>query len=472
LAIIAIRNFLEIFSDTAIVSFKLFPFSHQLFIPASVSIAISFLHYFLFWIALILLFTIIFTCITKENIDKTSRAVLSFSWVALISPLFDLAVSGGRGINLHYIYPKKIVDFFLPGSLTPGESLMAGIALILAFIYCAKKTKKIFKAILGTALIYLTVLVGSVLPFLIKQTAGILQIGLKSITPVLVIRLLVFVIFMELSYIFYSRNKSYFVLLLKSMGLLKTLHFILIFILGMLLIKGHIGRFILENAGSLLLSVISIALIWCLANIISNLTAQEAASATDKNFALGVFLVAAVCAISVNFPTLYFILLGAGASILYLAPPLKLKRFLLFSKLIISFSLFLLAVLGYLFAGGEILEFPHIFTLYFLVFFTACLNFADLKDYSVDKKAGIKTLPVILGEKMAKFVVGSFWFISYLLIPWLFLAKILFIPSLCLGALQFYLINRKNYQEQYVFLAHLAGLIGLLVWLNSFQILP
>jgi len=475
-AFITIRNFLEIFSDSAIVSFKLFPFYHRLFFSAGVSIAVSFFHYYLFWIGLILIFAIIFSFVTKENIAKTMRIALSFACVAIFTPILDLIISGGKGINITYIYPKGLSSILpLPQGLTPGETLTAGIILILAFIYCQIKTKRISKAILGTGLIYLVILLSSILPFLINQGAKFLQIEIGAITPVPLIRLLIIIILGELACIAYLKNKKYSLAFLKEMGYLKTLIFFLGFILGILLFKNHIGKFLLENAAAFLLSLASITLVWWLANILGNLENEEKTElaagqkippAGYRKIAMGIFSLACLCAIAVNFATFYFILLGAAISVIYCVRPLKLKRFPVFSKVLISSNLLLAVILGWLFGGGEILEFPHIFSLYFLIFFTVCLNFVDIKDYANDLASGLKTLPVIWGEKLSKLFIGLFFLISYFLIPWLFLEKILFFPSLCLGILQFYLINRKKYQEKYVFLVLLISLIGLLVWLN------
>jgi hypothetical protein len=470
-AFILIENFLEVFSDPGFVSFKLFPFSHRLAIPASTSIAIHVSHCSLWWFAVVLLFPIVFALITKENIDKTLRVVLSFSWLIILTPIIDLILSQGKGINIHYLSPRKITDLLsIPLELTPGENLTAIIAIILVFSYCFIKTRRIIKALIGTILISLGVLIAFLLPFIIKQLAGIFQIKINRITPVLVTRLLIFAIFTELCLISYLRAKKYFLSVLKSMGLFKTLHFILIFILGMLLFKAHIGRLILENIGSFILSVISILLVWALANIISELNSQEPLNSKHSKVAIGVFLAATASAISINFTTLYFILLAISASIIYLLPPIKLKRFPLISKILISFNLFLLVLLGWLFAGGEILEFPNIFTIFFLVFFTLCMNFMDIKDYITDKKTGLRTLPVEFGEKRAKFLIGFTVLITYIAAPWLFLEKMLLLPALILGLLQFYLINRKNYKETYVFLVYLLSLVAILLWLNFFRV--
>jgi hypothetical protein len=420
----------------------------------------AFFHYYLFWIALVLLVCIILSLSAKEAIDKTIRVVLGFSWIAIITPIVDLIISRGKGINITYVYPKGILDILpIPRGLTPGETLTSAIALILAFSYCKAKSGKILRALLGTVFIYIGVLLSALLPFLIRQTAGLFNIEIKAVTPILISRFLLIIIPVELAVTFYLRNKKQFIKDLKNTGFLKTAQFILIFILGMLLYRNHIERLILENASSFLLTIISIGLIWRMAVVCPR---SPAASGW-------LFLLACVSALSVNFATFYFTLLGAGAVFLYYNPPLKLKRIPFFSKIIVSFEMFLLAMLGWLFAGGEILKFPHIFTLYFLVFFTGCINILGLKAPDADKTEGIKTLPVIFGERTSRLLIGSFFLVSFLLIPLLFLEKTLFLPSAAFGLLEFYLIVRKDIHENLILLVYFTGLVSLLTWLNSFR---
>lgn len=470
LSFIAIENFLEIFSDPGFVSFKLFSFTSQLAIPASLSIAIHFLHCSLWWVAVVLVFPLVFSLITKEQIDKTMRAMLSFSWVMLLTPLTDILISGGQGINIHYLSIKKLADIlYLPQGLTPGENLTAITILALAFSYCFIKTKKVSRAIAGIILISLAIGIAFLIPFFIRWVAGIFNINVEAITPIPVGRTLILVIFFELTLILYLQNKKYFTALLKNMGLFKTLNFIFIFLLGILLFKAHIGRFILENLGSFLLSVIAISLVWALANIMSLFGSHD--EVMHKKAAVGIVLLAALCATAVNFTTLLFILLGSSCCVLYLLAPFRLKKFPLLSKILLAFSQIILVMLGWLFAGGEIFDFPQVFTMYILIFFSICLNFVDIKDISQDRVADLRTMPVELGEKQAKFVIGVAFLVSYLSIPWLFLNKILFIPALLLGLVQFYFINRKAFREELVFATYLASLVCLLGWLNFFRFL-
>ncbi|MFC1594093.1 UbiA family prenyltransferase [Candidatus Omnitrophota bacterium] len=462
-AYIIIENFLEIFSDPGVVFFRLLPFSDEISLYASVSIAVHVMHCCLWWVAVVLLFPIVFTWITKESIAKTLRATLGFAWIMLLTPIVDLLLSKGKGIDIHYVYPEKLADIIkTPLSLTPGENTVAVVAIALALCYCWIKTRHVLKTIAGALLPNIGVLLAFLIPPIMTLTAGLFQIELAKITPVLITRALVCALVVELSIIANMYNRDYFKAMIKRINPLALLNIILVFVIGLLLYRSSIGRFVVENIGSFTLSIIAIIATWAAAATLSN---SESSQAEPKNkiIALGLFTAASICALAINFPTFEFVLVGTGCGLLYSVAPLKLQNRPIFSKLPLAFGLFLTALLGWLFAGGEILRFPHIITLYIMVFTTACLYVFDLTQ-DADKKSDIKTLPELLGKRTAKIIISVFFLIFYLLIPWVFLAHKLLIPSAGLGILQCYLINRKNYKEWPVLLVFALTLIGLIVW--------
>ena len=484
LSAVALRNFLEIFSDTAVVSLRLIDFRNDSFFTASQSLGIAFLHYSLFWMALFLLITLIFSGLTKEKIEKILRVVSAFSLILIITPLFDLLISGGRGINIMYAYPHNgIIYLPFPQELTPGIRVTSSVGMILSFIYCALKSKKISRGALGLILVYLTLLVAAFIPFLIKEASHLAGIKLEAVTPIPIIRMLAIICFFELLAIFYLWKKAYFISLFHDLRLARTAHFLLMFLLGILLFKRQLGQAIFLNPGTFILTVISISFAWITALMINNLadikldkisnTSRPTVTGaipekTYKKLTGGMLGVALATALCVNATTFFFILAAIGNSIFYSLPPLRLKRVLFFSKIFTCANSLILVMLGWLFAGGEISRFPLAVTLYFLIFLTAATNFIDLKDYAGDKAGSIRTIPVAFGEKKAKIIIGIFIFLSYLVIPWVFLDIWLFWLALPLGALQFFIVNRKDYRESLVLRVYLFSLLGLLLWLKFF----
>jgi 4-hydroxybenzoate polyprenyltransferase len=147
-------------------------------------------------------------------------------------------------------------------------------------------------------------------------------------------------------------------------------------------------------------------------------------------------------------------------------PPIRFKRVTFFSKLTISINSLLLLYSGiYLINESHVTEIPIGLILYFLILLTAAINFIDIKDYRGDKHANIKTLPVILGLKKSKFIIGLFFFISSLGIYFLLNETLLIIPLLILGMFQFFLINRTKYNEKHILITNNISLVLLIIYL-------
>jgi len=98
------------------------------------------------------------------------------------------------------------------------------------------------------------------------------------------------------------------------------------------------------------------------------------------------------------------------------------------------------------------------------------IQFIDIKDYEGDKKEGIKTLPVVLGLKKSKRLIGAFFVLTYLSVYLVVKEKVLLIPLFVLGCIQYFLVNRKKYHERWVFIAYLLIMFALLFLLIYFPI--
>jgi 4-hydroxybenzoate polyprenyltransferase len=144
---------------------------------------------------------------------------------------------------------------------------------------------------------------------------------------------------------------------------------------------------------------------------------------------------------------------------IYSMKPLRLKRFLIVSKLVISGNSLALVLLGYHIIERSLSGFPLNVVIWIIVFFTLAINFIDIKDYEGDKKEGIKTLPVAIGLKNSKRLIGVFFIIAYLSVYLIIREIYLVFLFLIMGILQYYLINKKDYDERYVFIVYLASVI-------------
>ncbi|UCG35309.1 MAG: UbiA family prenyltransferase [Candidatus Omnitrophota bacterium] len=467
---ITLRNFLEIFSDKAVVSFKLFTELHPLYYLAYKGLVVSYLHYYLSWVSVILCIGLLAFLFTKESLGKIFRVAFSFSFILNITPLVDLIITKGVGANIAYIYPSTLRQIFpLPVKMTAGMNVTFATTLILFFVYCFLKTNRIIKSLLATLTVHVTL-----------SLFGAMALFLKATTPLPLIRIFTLIIFAEVLVVFFIQKPSFFKALLKDVRPFRILHSELMFVLGIFLASPGFCIFLQKELLSFVLVLVAIFLAGLTAIIINNLAdykidlisnpdrplvAEVIPREFYKQLAVYVFFLAMLCAAAVNFSTLFFILLCIGNYFIYSVFPFRLKRVPVFSKLFVSFTSLLLVMLGYIFAGQELLTFPSIIIWYFLTLFTLCANFIDLKDYEGDKGAGILTLPVIMGPIIAKLVIGSFFLIAYGSLSLVFLDLRLLLPGLVIGGVQFVLINKKHYQEKWVFSVHLAAIIALLFYL-------
>lgn len=474
LSSITLRNFLEIFSDQASVPFKLFPAASTFTfgLLASFNIAISFAHYYVFWIFTFLGLGIIFSLITKTNIVSVLKTLFSLSPIIIITPIFDLLITGGRGIEIAYAHPGNIFELFpLPKIVTPGMLVTSLTAAALAFIYAKIKTGRWIKGLIAAVTLYLLLVFLSALPVIVGANH-----------PIPIIWVLLIGISLEIACILFIAERARFTAVWRGMRWLRVSHYISMLLLG-ILITGHpLFKSIADNLSCFLLTVIALVLGWAGAIMFNDAEDYEIDNISNKDrlltknvfsreeligLSLWLFAAAAVIAAAVNFTTLFFTLLVIGNSCLYSLPPLRLKRAFLFSKLFISASSLALVILGWLFAGRDILRFPRPIIWYFIIFVTMAMNIIDIKDVEGDRKAGIKTLPVVFGLKRAKIFTGIFILIAYCMLGLALLDKRILLAAALLGITQFILINRKVFKEKWAILTHLAGIVSLLAYLNS-----
>jgi 4-hydroxybenzoate polyprenyltransferase len=107
-------------------------------------------------------------------------------------------------------------------------------------------------------------------------------------------------------------------------------------------------------------------------------------------------------------------------------------------------------------AGTETLNiFPTKYILGILLIFLLVENVKNIKDIEGDKKEGIKTLPVIFGEKKSKLIMGICLFLATLMVPFIFYFNLYtFLLAIFFGIILFFLTNRKNFEEKYLFITY------------------
>jgi len=475
-----LRYYLELFSD-----------------PNSAGISTTFYsHYLLFYVSLAPSLILAIYWITKENIVYISKLVLTCFFIVVLPPIFDLIISGGKGLNIAYLRPEltsnlwnKFITFtgkFTGEGITYGIKIEIGIVLLGSFIYFYTKTSSLIKTILGTLLIYTVIFFHISAPFFLRAILNIFKLDYEY-SPQLMADFLLLLSFLFGLAVFYNIDRNKYILILKDIRPLRLLHFFLMFILGLVLGSNvNVQNFSTAQIFDLIFTLISIIFAWLYSVVTNNIEDIEIDKISNPNRPLvkrgidlkeykplsWVFLsLAFIFAGFVNFTTFFIISLFVANYFIYSLPPLKTKRIPVLSKIAISINSLALFSLGYMFFGRSIYDLPGWIYALYLIGFTLCINVIDIKDYKGDKVAGINTLPVLVGERLAKLIISTFFVCGYIFASLLFGNDLFFYLALVFAVLQFFFINKRKYEESYVLAIYLISIILVIIRIYSENIL-
>jgi 4-hydroxybenzoate polyprenyltransferase len=144
----------------------------------------------------------------------------------------------------------------------------------------------------------------------------------------------------------------------------------------------------------------------------------------------------------ISFKIALLLLAYQSAAWIYSCWPLRLKRFAFVSTFLSALALLMILFSGYILVSPEqnIVGLPFAFISLLIFGCILILPIKDFKDIEGDKKEGVHTIPVLLGEKWSKVLVGSGTFISFLLSVVVFNNFQLFWLALLCGVISFWII--------------------------------
>lgn len=287
--------------------------------------------------------------------------------------------------------------------------------------------------------------------------------------------------------VLYKLSPLYVTAILKDIRLLRILHYVLLSFLGVALcVKMQIGLAFSFNGiflNRVLLYSIALTYAAVFAIVTNNLEDLETDKISNTNrplvrlnlnhrtyYRAGIFCLfcALALALAINMEAFVSVMLISFGYYVYSCRPFRLKRFTLLAKFLIGFNSWIAAVTGYAIAGGNWQHFPISWSVFLLLPMSLSANFIDLKDTEGDRAMGIKTLPVVLGETMARHFIAAFTLCTYVMggillnIWWIYPINAL----MCTAHLWF--LYKKPYSEKPVFLIYLSSLAGLCVLLLIF----
>jgi 4-hydroxybenzoate polyprenyltransferase len=141
-----------------------------------------------------------------------------------------------------------------------------------------------------------------------------------------------------------------------------------------------------------------------------------------------------------------------AVTVVYSAPPLRLKRYLVVSSSLIALGSVILLAAGFVSSGARALpQLPAAVPAFLFIALACGANFKDIKDYEGDRREGIQTVVTLLGLRWGKVAAAALVSAGFLAAPLLLQRPDLWLPALVFAALVSGFILRPTYREKPVF---------------------
>ncbi|MGB9561251.1 MAG: UbiA family prenyltransferase [bacterium] len=438
LSVVFIRSLLEIFSNTGMIAHP----------------SVFLVQFPVWYMTVFVGLTIVISLSLQRDTIKVVKVIVAFAFITLIPPVVDLLFYRRGGMN--YIFtlkdinkpltePLKIyITFFfninrLPQGVSPGIMVEAYFIVVLVFIYGMLFKKGILRSFIASFLSYSLIYFFAIIPYIV----GKLELWLKAsgiISPYSALNieqscLIFLVLFLFILVIIVKKGAliGYFL----SIRFFRLLHYFIVFLFGIYVGIGYNWKnFKALNHGKFFLSFMVILLSAVGAAIFNDITDFHSDRINKRNspFVRGIlgkselglisgvaFVLSFLCGLVVSYPLLYFGFVLFALSFIYSSPPVRFKRFPILQTVVLGMISVVSALVGYMYTDEyfphNILDFPENYMLALLILVAVGGNIKDFGDEKGDKEGGILTIPVLLGESFARFLLGLCVTILFGLIP-------------------------------------------------------
>lgn len=420
-------------------------------------------NYILWYVGLFLAIALILHFITKERIERATKAAFVFWPLILLVPIIDFFFSGGKGYTLTYIgkcrFWQEFFSFFgYLGShhITYGQTIVLMLGLLLILAYAFIKTSSIKRMFAAGLLYYLVGYFFASLPvFFLSELFSFSMFALVLAEAAIWHACLDLKKLKELIKNFHCLRSAHYLGLLLAGAVIFTVYF-----------PGHS-----INTQTLLFAVFASFFAFQGALVLNNLYDKKRIdydSNTYKSLGVLFFLLGITSALFVNTTFFLIILSAILLSITYSVPPIRFKRFGYWNNSLIGLESALMFAAGFTSQNPDIKLMPLNVFLMVLVVFSIASNIKDLKDLKQDKKEGIRTIPVIFGKKKGVKILALLSSLCFPLSTAMLGLWQLFIVSIVFGTLNGILLLKFK-TEKTVFACYFTFLLALGYWLlNSF----
>ena len=496
--IILIRIFLEHYSSNETGRFVL--------IDAS-----TIVHYTAFFIAVLLLSTLVLMFFSKKTLKESSAITLFGFMIIWLPPTLDLIISGGNGYTMHYLFLpfQELADAFMTlfwstgaNGITYGIRIEIALVLIGTFAVIYSYTKNILKSFSAALLLYIGIFIlvslPSVLGLFQNQTipnfmaTSILESRIMNnssypgqseyqramdvsfnslMTQVnLIIALLLGSLICLVGY------KDKFKVLFNNSRPERILHYSLLVVVGVMFGGGPTFFNSWINVLSMVMVVVSFIFAWLVAVCINDIYDKEIddisnnsrplplghfSSAEFYSISIVFFIISLIAAYASSMYGLFFVIAFSFAYYIYSAEPLRLKRHYISGAVIIGFACSTALLAGFFLSSASktLTVFPPMLVLALVVLFGFGSMVRDIKDYEGDKAKGIKTLPVLIGLGKSKAVIATIITIGFIATAHYFKGMSMLVPAIVASACVWKIFFAKVYDERHFFVAYIAFLV-------------
>jgi 4-hydroxybenzoate polyprenyltransferase len=447
-------------------------------------------HYTAFYLALGLTVIIGLKWLTGQEVMKVLRVVLLCFPILIIVPIIDTLFGFRDAFRPGYFvvgqYSGSLLSNYLtffgpfkPLGVTPGMRVEILLMAIMSGVYVWLMSTRPWRALLGAVVFYSICFGYLILPVLLDM----LHLGFDPNAPlgnIVFMKIYLLMCFGMASYIFFLAKPRIFEALLTDLRLERLGFFVLLVFLGIACCM-DVNRSLLllpQAIFELPFVLIALSLAFIFSVITNNLADRDIDQVSNpkrptitgiipeplyKSIAWGCLAGALLFSVVVSSGAFLITSAFIGSYFLYSLPPVRFKRLPVFSKMAIGLNSLLMFIQGYILAEGT-LFIPAATIIFFLMLVSLSANLIDLKDVAGDRAAGIKTLPVLIGERWAKQLIGFLLFLTWVGAFFVFNLQGCFWLVILAAIGQYVLINWPWYSDLWVILSQIAGLFFIMVY--------
>jgi 4-hydroxybenzoate polyprenyltransferase len=487
----------------------------------------SILATFLFFLFSLVIMILFLSSYLRESFQKMANLLLWGFFVIILPPILDKYFCGARRCWSFYAFDslaglgKRFLTFFGDSptiGITYGVRVEVALAVLFLIGYIFLKTRKALKAFLGGFFSYLILFILGSFPsfltfFFLASQKNIFQIEGLDVAGIFLSPIHYFSFSgREILNALNAKMNLIYAFLLVPLGLFffwkffrekfwavaKNIRWIQIFIhAGLVLFGAGLGSFYFpQNLTVDIFSFLALAnlvlaavLAWTASVFLNDVADIDIDKMTNKkrplaagkisaqeyrHYFLVSFFLSLLLALTVGVKFFLLILVYQMIGWVYSAWPFRLKRFPIVASFLSAVALALLFLSGFMLLadGQNISQLPAKVLWLLIIAFVISLPLKDLKDIEGDRKNGVWTIPVLLGENWARFFIGLGIFISYALsVVWLNL-KVLFFPAMILGAASFWILQNRKVSVRRVHLWIFGLLFGYVLLMAYFLFWP